>query len=89
MKNVVKVFCIECQYFDMLRLVIQQKKKRNPMHLRIHTKSGNMIVLSFTHNDTMLSDTMVGLSFEPSSNTFLLNHRVDPHLIFQLLNQQH
>ena len=89
MKNVVKVFYIECQHFDMLRLVIQQKKKRNPMHLRIQSKSGDMIVLSFTHNGTMLSNTMVGLSFEPSSDTFLLNHRVGRHLIFQLLNQQH
>ena len=69
----------------MLKLVIQQTNKQEiqctfcdkiftypsylKRHLSIHTKAGDMMVPSFTHNNTMLSDTMTGLSFEPSSDT--------------------
>ena len=52
-----------------------------------------MMVPSFTHNDTMLSDTMTGLSFEPSSDTSfeptsdisLLNHTVQSTLGFSVI----
>ena len=47
----------------------------------------------FTHNDTMISDTMTGLSFEPSSDTSLeptsdiplLNHTVQSSLDFSVI----
>ena len=52
-----------------------------------------LMVPSFTHNDTMLSDTMTGLSFEPSSDisfectsdTSLLNHTVQSSLDFSVI----
>ena len=52
-----------------------------------------MMVPSFTHNNTMLSDTMTGLSFEPSSDTSfeptsdtsLLNHTVQSSLDFSVI----
>ena len=51
------------------------------------------MVPSFTHNNTMLSDTMTGLSFEPSSDTSfeptsdtsLLNHTVQSSLDFSVI----
>ena len=52
-----------------------------------------LMVPYFTHNDTMIKDTMTGLSFEPSSDTSLeptsdiplLNHTVQSSLDFSVI----
>ena len=62
-------------------------------HLSIPNKADHMMVPSFTHNDTMLSDSMIGLSFEPisdtsfelTSDTSLLSHTVQYSLDFSVI----
>ena len=80
---------IQCTFCDKIFTYPSYLKR----HLSIHTKAGDMMVPSFTHNDTMLSDTMTGLSFEPSSDTSfeptsdtsLLNHTVQSSLDFSVI----
>ena len=80
---------IQCTFCDKIFTYPSYLKR----HVSIYTKAGDMIVPSFTHNDTMLSDTMTGLSFEPSSDTLfeptsdtsLLNHTLQSSLDFSVI----
>ena len=80
---------IQCTFCDKIFTYPSYFKR----HLSIHTKAGDMMVPSFTHNDTMLSDTTIGLlfepssdiSFEPTSDTSLLKRTVQSSLDFSVI----
>ena len=80
---------IQCTFCDKIFTYPSYLKR----HISIYTKAGDMIVPSFTYNDAMLSDTMTGLSFEPSSDTLfeptsdtsLLNHTLQSSLDFSVI----